>query len=83
MGEGQAPQEGGTVVPVAVGEWGSPGRSLNMWWRRWVATQLVKEPSTAMEPMTARVILRARRGPKARWVNSRWKPMVMPKPVIT
>ncbi len=54
-----------------------------MWCRRWVATQLVAEPSTAIEPNTARVILSARLGANPRWVNSRWKPMVIPKPVTT
>ncbi len=54
-----------------------------MWWRRWVATQLVSDPSTAIEPITARAILSTRFGPKARWVNRRWKPTVIPNPVTT
>ena len=54
-----------------------------MWCRRWVATQLVTEPSTAIEPSTARVILSARWEVKPLWVNSRWNPMVIPKPVTT
>ena len=65
VGERQPPQEGQAVVAVAVGEWGSPAWSLYMWWRRWVATQLVNEPSTAIEPITARMIRRARCGREA------------------
>ena len=59
------------MAAVAVGEWGSPEWSLNIWWRRWVATQLVTEPSTAIEPKTARVIFNTRRGLKPLWVNNR------------
>jgi len=35
-----------------------------------------------MDPMMARAIFRVRLGPKARWVKRRWKPTVMPNPVI-
>jgi hypothetical protein len=52
-----------------------------MWWRRWVATQLVTEPSTAMEPKTARTIFSARQGVKPLWGNNRWNPIVIPKPL--
>ena len=69
------------MSPYRWGEWGSPGWSLYIWWRRWVATQLVTDPSTAIDPITASRILSTRLGLKLLWVNSRWNPMVRPNPV--
>ena len=70
-------------MPWLTGECGSPGRSLNMWWRRCVVTQLITDPSSAIVPATANTILSARFARKLWCAKSRWNPTLIPKPVKT
>ena len=44
-------------------------------------THSITGPSTAIEPSTASTARTGRVVLKLRWVNSRWKPTVMPSPV--
>ena len=67
--------------PTRCGECGSPSSSECAWCLRWSATQWTTGPWTAIWPSPANVYSSQRFVANDRWVNSRWKPTVMPKPV--
>ncbi len=68
--------------PKRHGECGSPSASAYLWWRRWSATHLMTLPSMAMQPAIASAILSGRLARNEPWVKWRWKPTVMPSPLI-
>src|SRR3954465_819312 len=74
--------------PTRCGERGAPSSSECAWglrgaagWLRWWATEGATGPWTAIWPSPANVYSSQRFVANDRWVNSRWKPTVMPKPV--
>ena len=70
-------------VPYRQGECGSPSRSENAWWRRWLATHWTGDPSTASKPPMASAMRTPRRALNERWVKPRWYPTVTARPVTT
>src|SRR5215217_7562112 len=60
---------------------GSPSWSENAWCLRWSATQEMTGPSMAAEPSTANVVRTHVLVLKLRWVSSRCRPTVTPRPV--
>ena len=56
--------------------------SANAWCLRWSATHAMTGPSMAADPKMANIPLTQFLVLNARWVSRRWKPTVIPSPVI-
>ncbi len=56
--------------------------SANAWCLRWSATQAITGPSMAADPKMANIPLTQFFVLNARCVSRRWKPTVIPSPVI-
>ena len=67
----------------ACGECGSPSWSESAWCLRWSVTHWVTGPCSVIEPRIANAARTVFVVSKLRWVKSRWKPTVVPRPVRT